>query len=212
MNRKIAIASIGALMLLVLGPATQALADDCLPLIESCQIDIGLADPDEIVDDPIGAVEDALDGAEDTTGPVVDIIVDVVDDLLPGDVIVDPPGGDDPSGHVGDGRPRVRGRERVNDGARVDPVSTAPNASQREAFRPTSPIIGSAASGARSTVPPHGAPGRFEGFVEAAVRGLLLLAVLMGVTMGFLLVQSRIDRHDPKLVHAPVRTEIVTFG
>jgi hypothetical protein len=44
------------------------------------------------------------------------------------------------------------------------------------------------------------------------VRGLLLLALLFGITVAFVVVQGRIDRNDPKLTGAPVRTEVVTFA
>jgi hypothetical protein len=136
--------------------------------------------------------------------------LDVVDDVLNGGDIVLPPGGDGPRDH--DGGPGAKGPGP--DGSSHDPRTTAarPSALAREALRPAQPIIGSAASGSIPPVAPHGSPGRLEGFVEGAVRGLLLLAALFGVTLGFVMVQGWLDRNDPKLIGAPVRTEIVTFG
>jgi hypothetical protein len=215
MDRKIATAVVGTLSLLVLASPAPALADDvCLPLTAACTTDTITVDPDEGADDPIGTIVDVVDGAEDTTDPtvdpVVDPVLDVVDDVLNGGDIVDPPGGDGPRGHRSGPGTKVQGDERQ----RQDPRTTAPRpgALAREAFRPPGPIIGSAASGVRPPVGPHGSPGRLDGIVEGAVRGLLLLAVLFGVTVGFVVVQGRLDRNDPKLIGAPVRTEIVTFA
>jgi hypothetical protein len=211
MNPKIASAVVGTLSLLVLAsPAPALAADECLPLIQVCASGTVTPDPDDVLDGPIGTVVDVVDGAEDTTDPVVDPVRDVVDDVLNGGDVVDPPGGGGPGDHGSGPGTKLQGRDRSTE----DPSTTAPRPSalSREGFRPPEPIIGSAASGTNQPIAPHGAPGRSDGFVEGAVRGLLLLAVLFGITVGFLVVQGRLDRNDPKLIGAPVRTEIVTFG
>jgi hypothetical protein len=208
MNRKIAKVAVGTLSLLVLASPAPALADDvCLPLTAGCSNDTITVDPD----DPIGAVVDVVDGA-DTTDPVVDPVLDVVDDLLNGGGIVEPPGGDGPRDHVSGPGTKDEGREGPRRDARPTPTAGRPSGLSRAAFGQPEPIIGSAASGSVPPIAPHGSPGRREGLVEGAVRGLLLLAVLFGVTVGFVMVQGRLDRNDPKLIGAPVRTEIVTFG
>jgi hypothetical protein len=217
MNRKIATVAVGTLSLLVLASPAPALADDvCLPLTAGCSNDTITVDPDEALDDPIGTVVDVVDGAEDTTDPVgdpvVDPVLDVVDDLLNGGGIVEPPGGDGPRDHVSGPGTKDEGREGPRHDARPTPTAGRPSGLSRAAFGQPEPIIGSAASGSIPPVAPHGSPGRLDGFLEGAVRGLLLLAVLFGVTVGFVMVQGRLDRNDPKLVGAPVRTEIVTFG
>jgi hypothetical protein len=48
--------------------------------------------------------------------------------------------------------------------------------------------------------------------IDAAVRGLLLLAVLFGLAVGFVVMQSRLDRRDPRLAAASPQAEMVTFG
>jgi hypothetical protein len=212
MSRKIAIAAIGTLSLLVLSAPPPAIADECGSLLAACATDTAPVDPEDALDDPVGTIVDTVDGADDTVPPVVDEVVDVVDDL-PGGGIVGPPGGEGPGDHGGGLDPRVAGRE----GRAPEPVSRTPSsslgtASTREAARPPVTILGSAASGERRSVPPHGAPGRFGELIEGAVRGLLLLAVLFGVTVGFVLLQGRLDRSDPKLAVAPARAEVVTFG
>ena len=56
----------------------------------------------------------------------------------------------------------------------------------------------------------HGDP---LGRAAAAVaRSLLVVGVLFGTSVGFLLIQQRLDRNDPKLVEAPLQPEIVTFA
>jgi hypothetical protein len=218
MNRKIATAVVGSLSLLVLaGPAPALAADECLPLTASCANDTISIDPEEVLDDPIGAVVDVVDGAGDTTDPIVDPVVDpvldVVDDLLNGGGIVEPPGGEGPRDHRSGPGTKVQERDPSSDDARRQvPTAERPTALSRAAFGQPEPIIGSAANGSIPPIAPHGSPGRREGLVEGAVRGLLLLAVLFGITVGFVMVQGRLDRNDPKLIGAPVRTEIVTFA
>jgi len=214
MSRKIATVVVGTLSLLVpASPAPAIAADECLSLTAACATDTITVDPDEVVDDPIGTVVDVVDGAEDTTDPVVDPVLDVVDDVLGGGDVLPPPGGSGPRDHEsgpGTKGPGRSGRERSSDEPRVSPPG--PGVLSREALRPPVTLIGSAANGSRPTIAPHGSPGRFDGFIEGAVRGLLLLSVLFGITVAFVLIQGRLDRNDPKLASAPVRAEIVTFG
>lgn len=212
MNAKVGMTAIGSLTILVLSSSTPALADECAaPLVAACATDTVPLDPDDVLDDPVGTIVDTVDGTDDTTDPVVDPVVDLVDDLLPGDGIVDPPGGDGPGAHHGGRDPRIGG----HGGRTPDPSVRTPSAGDaltRESVRPSGTIIGSAASGTNPAVAPHGVPGRTDEIVRGAVRGLLLLAVLFGVTIGFVLVQGRLDRNDPKLAAASVRAEVVTFG
>ena len=209
MSRRIVVV-LGALSMLVLASPARADVGSCLQLNPNCLDDIVATDPDEVVDDPVGSVVDLVDGAEDTTDPVVDPVLDVVDDVLNGVDPVVPPGGDGPGAHEGGPGQKVDRRER----SRQDPglPVAGPSALAREAFAPTETIIGSAAAGIDPPLAPRGSPGRSDGIVEGAVRGLLLLAVLFGLTVGFVMVQGRMDRNDPKLITAPVRTEIVTFA
>jgi len=204
---------LGALFLLVLPSPARADVGSCLALEPDCLENVVTADPDEGLDDPVGTIVDVVDGAEDTTDPVVDPVLDVVDDVLNGGDPVLPPGGDGPGAHESGPGTRAGGRERS--GQDAGPPVARPSALGREAFAARAPVetfIGSAATGIRPPLPPHGSPGRFDGLIEGAVRGLLLLVVLFGVTVGFVAVQGRIDRNDPKLIGAPVRTDVVTFA
>jgi hypothetical protein len=181
-----------------------ARADDCGPLDVDCLV--GTLEPDGALDDPIGAVDDTLDGAEDAVDTVVDPVLEIVGDLLGGGGIVDPPGGDEPGGHTAGPGTRVGG----TGGAGPAGSPLRPSAIAREAARPLT-VIGAAINGSRPAVPSP-PPDRFDGLLEGAVRGLLLMAILVGLTLAFLVVQGRLDRNDPKLARAPLRPEVVTFG
>lgn len=213
MNRRVAIVVVVASWAVVSSSGASALAQECTSLLDTCAEDTIPVDPDEVLDDPVGTISDTLDGAEETTDPVSEPIVDAVDDLLGGGGIVDPPGGDGPARHGSGPRTRVRGREgSATDRSSERRPAAATVALVRESVRPPVTLIGTAASGTRPPIAPHGAPGRLEGVFEGAVRGLLLLAVLFGVTIAFVLIQGRFDRNDPKLARAPVRAEVVSFG
>lgn len=190
----------GALMVWIPG---FALADGCDVSDAACVVD-GVSPG--IVDEPIDTVVDTLDGTQEVIEPVVVPILDLVDDLLGGG-IVDPPGGDGPGAHGSGSGQSVSGRGGA--GASEEPSPTAPTAIARESARPLT-LIGSAISGTRPEVT-NPAPDGLDGLVEGAVRGLLLVVVLFGVTVAFVLLQDRLDRNDPKLTRAPLRAEIVTF-
>ena len=181
------------------------LAEDCDPLDAACAL--AAVDPDEVLDDPVGSVTDALDDPEGTIDPVVDPVLDLIDDLLGGGGIVEPPVGGGPGGRSSGSGTRVEGREGSGTAERTTP---SPTALGRESVRPPT-LIGTAIADSRPFVT-NVAPDRFDGFVGAAVRGLLLVLVLFGLTLGFVLFQDRLDRNDPKLARSPSRAEVVTFG
>ena len=211
-QRKMCLVAVMAGCLLVLPSAAFADEPCLLPVGCAAPLDLDLAlDPDGAVDDPVGTVTDVVGGAEETVEPVVGPVRDLIDDVLGGEDPVEPPG-DGP----GDGRGTVvEGRT----GSRDPSAGRDPSAERgpffdglvREDLRPDT-LIGSAASGTRPIVGPAGVPGGPGVVVGAALRGLLLLAVLFGIAVGFVLVQSRIDRRDPRLAESPARAELVTFA
>ena len=50
------------------------------------------------------------------------------------------------------------------------------------------------------------------GAVHVVARSLVVVLALLGVAVGFVVVQSRLDRRDPKLALAPVETEMMEFS
>lgn len=213
--------------LVVVAFADVARADACLGLEAVCPLEtldpIGAVDDpvedavddtvDDTVDGAVRTVVDVLDDDGDVTEPVVGPIREVVDDLLGDGGIVEPPDGREASGGPGGGDGERNERAgRPNDDVDRRPVAgTEPRALLREGVRPAATLIGSAASGSR-TGGPHGSPGGFEGDVQGALRGLVLVLVLFGLTVGFVLVQARIDRNDPKISAARVRSDVVRFA
>jgi hypothetical protein len=202
----IVVVSIG---LFAFGPTPAHADGSCLvPVGCDTELDLDdpLQDPGDVVQDPVGTVDDIVDGVDETVGPVIDQVDDLLDDVLgrdPGDPPGGGPDGDDPDPVV-DGRDGARGRPSAD-------ASGTPDAVAREGARPET-LIGSAASGTRPAVGPARSPGGDGDVVEAALRGLLLLAVLFGLAIGFVVAQSRLDRRDPRLAGAPARAEVVTFG
>ena len=55
-----------------------------------------------------------------------------------------------------------------------------------------------------------------DGFAGAAAhvvaRSLGVVLALLAVAVGFVMVQDRLDRRDPKLTLAPVQTEMMGFS
>lgn len=193
---------------LVVSAPGVVLAGDCDPLDAVCAVDaVDAVDPDEVLNDTVGSVTDGLDDPEETIEPVVEPVLELVDQLLGGGGIVEPPAGDGPGARSSGPGTKVEGREGSRTQERSPSASTAV---RRESARPPT-LIGTAIGDTRPVVT-NVAPDRFDGFVGAAVRGLLLALVFFGLTVGFVLFQDRLDRNDPKLAWSPPRAETVTFG
>jgi hypothetical protein len=189
-----------------------ALADEpCSPLGLQCQAASALhpvTDPLEDAIDDVGAIVDDLAGqADDAVGPIVDDVKDVVDDVLGRGDIVDPPG----RGGEGTGGDQVAGPGAGGGSDRQGaPRRTPPAGGSLTPIREAADVTSiSAASGTREQSAPSKLPP--GGVVEAAISGALLLLALFTITVGFVLLQDRLDRADPKLAIAPLRPEVVTF-
>ena len=73
------------------------------------------------------------------------------------------------------------------------------------------PTAISSASGSRAPSP-YGFPPPFDGLADGAAANLLPVLILAALTVGFLFLQGRVDRRDPRLVRADVRADVVSFG
>jgi hypothetical protein len=180
---------------------------------------------EETVDDGVGLVEDTVGGIETpvddvvdpVVGPVVDTIFDTVDDVVGGGEGEQPePGG---SGSGGGGQPAAHRGGPVSSGA-VDrgPVDIAgPEVRERPelgrvfasvaAPHPVADATGSAATGSRVE-----GSGRVGAAIGAVARSLAIVLALFGSTPLFAAIQDRLDRNDPRLSLAPVRSDVVTFA
>jgi hypothetical protein len=198
---------------LSLALAAPAFADDvCDPLDVTCVV-TGTAGSGQ---DPVADTVDTVTG---TVKPPVDDPQGTVDRILHG--TVNPPGGgggggggtgsggtgDQPGGHGTAGRPGGTGPHVVH--APQQPRSVGPR------------LAGPHPTGSTpdtSSVPVTVAkdPVFADGFAGAAAhvvtRSLGVVLALLAVAVGFVMVQDRLDRRDPKLILAPVQTEMMEFS
>ena len=169
------------------------------------------------VDDSVGPVDTPGD---DTVTPVtheVDVVIgDVLDrvkDLLDG-AGVDPP---EPIGGGGGGgthHPPGRGSQGTSNQA--PPHGGAPNG-RISGGRGPHASIGSGpapAEPAPSLVRGHATASgdRFDTVLEGVARSLAIVLTLFGLAVGFVAIQDRFDRNDPRLALAPVESDIVEFA
>jgi hypothetical protein len=205
--RKLVAVSIGLVPLSIAAPA---LADEpCPPLDLTCVAD-------GVVDQGGQLVDDVTDPIGDTTDPVVRPILDRVNNVFNGGDPADPPDGHGTrdGGGAGVERPgtgavgRSPHGERATDHGRGSVPTTRVHTLHHVRTTPTSAVV-------RPSVDPRPSVRRGDplGRAAAAVaQSLLVVGVLFGISLGFLVIQQRLDRNDPKLVEAPLRPEIVTFA
>ena len=190
----------------------------CPPQDLVCLGEKAVGSGQRVVDDSIGPVE--TPGA-DTVAPVTDAVdavtadvLDRVKDLLDG-VGVDPP---DPIGGGGGG-----GAHHLPGQGSQGPPS---NQGSPHGGSPDGRILGglglhgSTGSGQAPADPaPSLARGpalasrdRFDTVLEGVARSLAIVLALFGLAVGFVAIQDRFDRNDPRLALAPVESDIVEFA
>lgn len=191
----------------------------------SAQASCPLLDPqcvvEETVDDGVGLVDDVADQIEtpvdDVVDPVIDTIVGTVDDLLGGGLVdePDPPGG---SGNGGGSHPRQvhqgggPGTSGATDRGRSRSEIVVPGFRQRPELRPfvepiqlPQPVSDATGSSTAGSV-------RAGAVLGAVARSLAIVLVLFGFVVAFAAMQDRLDRNDPRLALAPMRSDEVTFA
>jgi hypothetical protein len=195
------------LVVLSLALAAPAFAEDaCDPLDVTC-----------VVTDTAGSgqqtVSDNVDTVTGTVKPVVDDPQGTIDRILHG--TVNPPGGgggggtggDQPGGHGTAGRPGgtgphvVRGPQQPRSvggrSAGPHPTGSTPDTSSIPVTVAKDPVFADGFAGAAAHV---------------VARSLGVVLALLAVAVGFVTVQDRLDRRDPKLTLAPVQTEMMEFS
>jgi hypothetical protein len=168
-----------------------------------------------VVDDTTGPVDTP---GGDTTGPVTDAVdpvpgdlLDRVKDLLDG-AGVDPP---DPIGGGGGGTHHPPGEGSPGTSNHGPHHGGATNG-----WIPGGPLHGSTGPGQAPSDPapsvvrdPDLASGdRFDAALEGVARSLAIVLTLFGLAVGFVAIQDRLDRNDPRLALAPVESDIVEFA
>jgi hypothetical protein len=171
-----------------------------------------------LVDDTIGPVDEPGDEAvapvTDIVDPVLDDVQDRLDDLLGGGV-VDPP---DPIGGGGDGS-HSPGKETGgtprhpsgHGGPVQGRIPGGPGLDRVTGFSGQAPSD-AGSSGAVLRDPDPASRDRFGAALEGVARSLAIVLALFGLAVGFVAIQDRLDRSDPRLALAPVESEIAEFA
>ena len=172
---------------------------------------------EETVDDGVGLVEDTVRGIEtpvddEVVSPVVDTIFGTVDDVIGGggEEQPGPPGG---TGHGGGAQPGVHqgGPEPSERPDRGMVDIAGPRAHERpELGRVFAPVVPRPIADATGS--PVEGSGRVGVAIGAVARSLLIVLALFGLTLAFAAIQDRLDRNDPRLSLAPIRSDVVTFA
>jgi hypothetical protein len=211
MTRSVQALAVVPLAALSLALASPALAQEaCDPLDVTCAVTDTAGSGQE-------TVAKTVDTVTGTAKPVVDDPQGTVDRILnPG--TVDPPGGgagggggnggggNQPNGHGTSDQPVVKG-SHVAHGPQL-PRSVGPRSAGPRSAGPLrdNPSI---------AVPVSKGPvfaDQVVGAVHVVARSLGVVLALLAVAVGFVMVQDRLDRRDPKLTLAPVQTEMMGFS
>jgi hypothetical protein len=189
----------------------------CAVLDPLCVIEETGDDGVGLVDETVGGIEtpvddDVLSPLDEVVGPVVDTILGTVDDVIGGGggEQPEPPGdtgneggaqpgvhqgGPEPSGRRDRGTVDVagpRGHEKPDLGRVFAPVAVP---------RPIADTSGSPVEGSGRGVA-----------VGAVARSLAIVLALFASTLAFAAIQDRLDRNDPRLSLAPIRSDVMRFA
>lgn len=205
--RLLVVAALTVLPILAIGGAS---ANECSPLDPTCVVDETVGGGGGAIDDTVGTATDTVGtGGKDT----LDDVTETIDG--PADPIPDDGGGGsgEGTGGSGDGRGNVddrgagRARRDVGSAGRGVVVGS-----------PAAVEPGSSASGTSSLVPAShhmreegGFSERLSAVAAGAAKSLAVVFALMGAAIAFTLVQSQLDKADPRLALAPMRSEVVRF-
>jgi hypothetical protein len=207
MTRSVHLLAAVPLAVLSLALAAPALADEtCDPLDATCVVSGAAGSGQQ-------GVANTIDTVTGTAKPIADDPQGTVDRILhPG--IVDPPGdggggsgGDQPiGGHTGD-RPPATGPQTARGSQVGRPAGSRPSGPRS---------AGSSLDPSTISVPPPSkdpvSADEVAGAFHAVAPTLGVVIALFAVALGFVMVQDRLDRRDPKLSLAPVQTEMMGFS
>ncbi|MEX1264153.1 MAG: hypothetical protein WEE66_09505 [Actinomycetota bacterium] len=180
-----------------------AWADDCPPLDPTCVLD-DTVNEDEVVEDTVDTVTRTIDPVEDTVDDVTSPPGGGGDPLPDGDGGVGNGGaGGHGGGSLGDGASARRGEPGGGRAAAVSSVALATGT--RGSSDPSIVLADHAAASPRDLS---------ERLVPAAAgiaKSLAVVFVLLGAVTGFVLIQNQLDKRDPRLALAPMRSDVVRF-
>ena len=198
MTRSMRLLAAVPLTVLFLALASPAFADEpCDPLNVTCVVTSAAGSGQ-------GTVADTIDTATGTAKPIVDDPVGTVGRINPGSV--EPPGGggggggggsggQPNGGHTGD-RPPAAGRQTPHGSQVGRPAGSSNHPSTISVPLSKDPVFADQVAGA----------------VRVVARSLGVVFALLAVAGGFVMVQDRLDRRNPRLSLAPVQTEMMGFS
>lgn len=185
----------------------------CPPQDLACLADETVGQGRNGVDETIGPVDspgdETLAPVTDGAGPVLVDLNDRVKDLLDGAGVEPPP---DPIGGGGGGG---HGPGRTQPGTRGDGPggdATSPGETGGRAAGAIVPSSGTSSDPVTPRTTGRSTGTGFEGALEGVARSLAIVLLLFGLAVGFVSIQDRLDRSDPRLALAPVESDIVEFA
>jgi hypothetical protein len=185
-----------------------AFADDGCPSLDvTCVADGVTSDVRDTVDGSRGPVDE-------TAPPLVEQILDEVDEILGGGVVVEPPSRGGEHG-IGPGDDLGGGASRPASGDREGPRPLRDRARTSSAHR-GAPVPTTDSSQVPLGPRPDDLPGTIRrggiGRVIAGAAGsAIVVLALAGIILAFVLIQDRLDRNDPRLALAPIRPDVLRF-
>jgi hypothetical protein len=198
-----AVLSLAALPFVAPGPAR---ADPC-PVLDPCTVD-GV---DGVVDDTVDTVADTVGAVTDTA----DHVRDTADEVLTGATDEPPPdgggrGGDHHSGGASPGSNDENTRTRTTPAKDPRPFVAGARLAPRPGGAIGIPAVAPIGLADEHSRDRHGADHLVAGAAEVA-KGIVTVLLLLGAALGFVLIQDRLDRNEPRLALAPVRADDVRF-
>lgn len=175
---------------------------------------------DQTVDDVVTVVEETVDTVKKTPDEVVETVndtvadtVNTVDDTVHAlDPVAPPP-------PHGDSKQGANDQSGGGSGHNSEPAVVRPNRTRRPAPTLGEVALVSGTSPASDTVivtgtstSPFGELGPFAGSLPEIARKLAFPLVLLVLVLGFVAIQNRLDRKDPKLALATTTPDVLTFG
>jgi hypothetical protein len=171
---------------------------------------------DETVDQVVAVVEETVDKVKKTPDEVVHTVDDTVDNVANTVDALDPVAPAPPDGHSEPGANHPSGSGSRPD---TEPAVVRPDRPNRSAPTLEEVALVSGRSPARETVivtatastSPFDPLGPLAGPLSEVARALAFPLVLVGLVLGFVAVQNRLDRQDPKLALATTTPDVLTF-
>jgi hypothetical protein len=175
---------------------------------------------DETVDQVVGVVENVGETVKQTTEKLAGTVEDTVDETVNTvndtvgavDPVVAPP---PPNGgsEQGSNDPAGNGSRPDTETSVVRPLGHGRSAPTLhvDLVAETSPAGDTVVVNGTSSTSPLDQPGLFAGSLPEIARRLAFPLVLVGLVLGFVAIQNRLDRKDPKLALASTTRDVLNF-